>query len=46
MLANQYYVLCDQFSYEFLGVSMNIWNVIYTIVFFILIIQFNKKLSK
>lgn len=35
MLANQDYVLCDQVSYEFLGVSMNIWNVIYTIFFFI-----------
>jgi disulfide bond formation protein DsbB len=46
MLANQDYVLCDQVSYEFLGVSMNIWNVIYTIFFFILIIQFSKKLSK
>ena len=46
MLANQDYVLCDQVSYEFLGVSMNIWNVIYTIIFFILIIQFSKKLSK
>ena len=46
MLANQDYVLCDQVSYEFLGVSMNIWNVIYTIIFFILIVQFSKKLSK
>ena len=46
MLVNQDYVLCDQVSYEFLGVSMNIWNIVYTIVFFILIIQLSKKLSK
>ena len=46
MLVNQDYVLWDQVSYEFLGVSKNIWNIVYTIVFFILIIQLSKKLSK
>ncbi|MSO14262.1 disulfide bond formation protein B [Rickettsiales endosymbiont of Trichoplax sp. H2] len=44
MLVNQDYVLCDQVSYEFLGISMSLWNAIYTLFFFIIIIKYSNNL--
>ena len=44
MLANQDYVLCDQVNYEFLGISMSLWNAIYTLFFFIIILKYNNNL--
>ena len=44
MLANQDYVLCDQVSYEFLGISMSFWNAVYALFFFIIVIKYNNNL--
>jgi disulfide bond formation protein DsbB len=45
-LMHQNYVLCDQATFEILGVPMSFLNILYSIFFFILIVKLNKKNAK
>jgi disulfide bond formation protein DsbB len=46
MLLKQDYVLCDQIEFQVFGVSSTLWNALYSVFFFLVVVNLNLKGNK